>query len=70
MINVQFLDLPCRVKAVSIKNEDQSYTVILNSKLNQEQQLQSYKHELIHIINYDFDKEDADRIEQLSRVRG
>lgn len=67
MVNVQFLDLPVRVKAVSTKNEDNSYTVILNSKLSYEQQLESYKHEIFHIENNDFVKECVDSIEYNAR---
>jgi len=63
MVNVKFLDLPCRIKAVSTKNEDETYTVVINSKLNHEQQLESYKHEITHIVNEDFVKEDVDSIE-------
>ena len=63
MLNIKYLDLPCTVKAVSTKNEDDSYTVILNSKLNYEQNVSSYKHEMSHISNNDFCKECADNIE-------
>ena len=63
MVVVKYLDLPPRIKAVSTKNEDDSYTVILNSKLNHEQNIESYKHEIDHIENNDFCKECADCIE-------
>ena len=63
MLNIKYLDLPGTVKAVSTKNEDDSYTVILNSKLNYEQNISSYKHEISHIDNDDFCKECADSIE-------
>lgn len=63
MVNVKFLDLPPKIKAVATKNEDNTYTVILNSKLNYEQQLESYKHEIDHIKNNDFCKECVDHIE-------
>lgn len=63
MINVKYLQLPLRVKAVSIKNEDDSYTIILNSKLNLEQNKESYLHEIEHIKQNDFDKEDVNKIE-------
>lgn len=69
MVNVRFLQLPCRVKAFTTKNEDDSYTIILNSRLNYEQQLKSYKHELDHIQNNDFDKEDVDVIEYYAHER-
>ena len=63
MVNVQYLQLPCKIKAVSTKNNDDSYTVILNSKLSYEQHLESYIHELKHITNEDHEKYDVDLIE-------
>ena len=68
MVLVKFVDLPCRVKAVSTENEDGSYTVILNSKLNYEQNVESFKHEIRHIEKKDFDKDDVDMIELLNHV--
>jgi hypothetical protein len=57
------MDLPCRVKATSTINEDGSYTIVINSKLNIEQQLEGYLHELHHIDNNDFYSEDVSEIE-------
>ena len=68
MVNVHLLPLPCRIKAVSTKNEDDSYTIILNSRLSHEQQIKSYKHELKHIKNGDFDKENVDIIEYIAHM--
>lgn len=63
MVNVKFLDMPGRIKAVATKNEDDSLTVVINSRLNCEQQREGYKHELTHIINEDHDKYDVNTIE-------
>lgn len=63
MLNIKYLDLPGTIKAVSTKNEDDSYTVILNSKLNYEQNVSSYNHEISHIDNNDFVKECVNDIE-------
>ncbi|MGE4272104.1 MAG: hypothetical protein AB7E31_04440 [Desulfitobacterium sp.] len=71
VINVNFLELPCRIKAVSLKNDDDSYTVILNSKLSAEQQKDSFQHELDHIENDDFCTDsDVDEIEHLAHKYG
>ena len=70
MVIVKYLDLPCRVKGICTENEDDSYTIILNSKLNYEQNVESYKHELSHISNNDFSKECVDKIECDSRKLG
>ena len=63
MVNIRYLNLPGRVKAVSTKNEDDSYTVVINSRLNHEQQIEGYKHELHHIVNEDHAKYDVESIE-------
>lgn len=52
-----FKDLPTQIKALTVKNKDGSYTIILNSRLNYEQQQQSFLHELQHMINFDLEKE-------------
>ena len=68
MLLVKYIDLPPKIKAVSTENEDGSYTVILNSKLNYEQNLESYQHEIRHIEKKDFDKYDVNVIEFLNHV--
>ena len=50
-------DMPTTVKAVTVTNSDGTFTIIINSKLNYEQQCESFSHEIIHIMNCDFDKE-------------
>ncbi len=57
-----------KVKAVSARNEDDSYTIFINSILNYEQQCKSYKHELNHIKRNDFDKHDVNKIELQARM--
>ena len=51
-------DMPTTVKAVTVKNEDDTYTILVNSKLNYEQQQESFIHEIMHIINCDFEKDE------------
>lgn len=62
-INVVLMDNPFGIKGSVNKNDDGSYTVIINSKLNAEQQREVYLHEVEHIENGDFDKSDVDIIE-------
>lgn len=69
MINVQYLQLPSRIKALSTVNEDCSYTIILNSCLNYEQNRKSLFHEISHIENDDFYKDNVDEIEITVRER-
>lgn len=40
-------------------NEDDTYTIFLNSRLSHERQLEAYKHALKHIVNGDFEKDDS-----------
>lgn len=63
-INVCLIDLPATVKSYVAANADQSYTIVLNSNLNYEQNMKSYQHEIDHINNGDYDKKcSADWIE-------
>lgn len=55
-MNVILCDLPERVKGMVVRtfDGDECYTIVLNSKLNREQQLEAYRHELEHIECDDF----------------
>lgn len=56
------------VKGCTKKNEDGSYTVFLNPDYTQEQQKETFYHELNHIFNGDLDScnLDINRIEAIS----
>ena len=56
IVNVRMINLPTTIKAYVVSNADQSYTIVLNSNLNHEQNLKSYMHEMKHIKNGDYDK--------------
>ena len=62
-IYVRLIDLPATIKAYVVANADQSYTIVLNSTLNHEQNMKSYAHEMKHILGDDFTKEDINKIE-------
>lgn len=68
-VKVIFCDLPPSVKGMLVKtfDEDECYTVVINSRLNAEQQREAYEHELRHLKAKDFDEIDksADQIERL-----
>ena len=59
MINstVIFADLPLDVKGMVVKtfDEEECFTIVINSRLNNEQQRDAYKHELKHVEYRDFD---------------
>lgn len=46
--------MPGTIKAYTVNNKDDTYTIVLNARLSHEQHLVSYKHELMHIINGDY----------------
>ena len=46
-----------------IKNEDGSYTILINAKLSDQGRIEAYEHALRHIENDDFDKTNVQEIE-------
>lgn len=64
-IGVYFLDMDTAVEEEVHPNEDGSFTIIINSRLNCEQQMMAYQHALTHIMNDDFSKACADDIEKV-----
>lgn len=59
-INIQVLDFKNSIPATSCLNDDGSYTIFLNSRLNIETQSNAYLHELGHIVRLDFDNSHSD----------
>lgn len=64
MVNVRLLQLPVTIRGFVKENEDGTYTIVLNSRLSYEQNLKTYKHELSHIANNDFQKHDVNEAER------
>jgi Zn-dependent peptidase ImmA (M78 family) len=63
-ITTELVNLPTSVKGFSKANNDMTYTIIINARLSEEQQRNTYKHELEHIKKDDFRSLDnADNIE-------
>lgn len=63
-IFVKKVNLPVSIGAYTIRDKNSDFTVFINARSNYERQLESYFHELEHINNGDFDKEEtADSIE-------
>ena len=63
-IGVYFEDMSSKVEEQVIFNEDGSYSIFINARLNWERQMKAYKHALEHIMRDDFGKECADDIEK------
>lgn len=55
-VNVHLADMPASIPAYSVANPDLSYTIVLNSRLSHERQLQAYHHEMLHIEGGDYRK--------------
>ena len=62
-INTRLIDMDVLIGEQVIKNNDDSYTILLNARLSHERQLECYRHALLHINNEDFSKYNADKIE-------
>ena len=63
-IGVYFLDMDSLIHEQVVFNEDGSFSIFINSRLNHERQMLAYQHALKHIMNDDFCKECADDIEK------
>lgn len=55
-VNVIIVDMPCSIRGFTRKNAE-NCTIFLNSRLNREQNLKTYKHELDHILKNHLDME-------------
>lgn len=55
-VNTILANLPSTIAAYTVSNADMSYTIVLNSRLNYERQLEAYHHEMNHIESADYDK--------------
>lgn len=57
-INVIYCDLPPKVKGMVVKtfDEEECYTIVLNSRLTAEQNRETYEHEMKHLKARDFDE--------------
>ena len=47
-----------------VLNEDGSFSIFINARLNWERQMVAYQHAIRHIMEDDFSKECADEIEK------
>lgn len=64
MIRLKELQLPAAVRAFTVPDLNGDYDIIVNADLSDEAKLKAFKHELSHILNNDFEKTDADSIEE------
>ena len=64
VVNIELKDFPVPGREMVILNEDGSYTILINSKLNWESQMKGYIHAMRHIFGEDFDKNNVQEIEK------
>ena len=65
-VNVVLLDFPNYGREMVVLNEDGSYTILINSKLSHESQIEAYTHAMRHINNHDFEKSNVQQIEAVA----
>lgn len=63
---IRYVDLPCRVKGVTVMDEEGFFNVYINSRLSYDCQQKTIKHELTHIQRGDFFK--ADKLERIEAM--
>lgn len=54
-IGVYLIDLPTSIRGFTVRNADDSYTIIINAGMSDVMQRDTYDHEIEHINNHDFD---------------
>lgn len=52
---VVLIDMPVKIKGITIMNSDDSYTIFINARLSSQMQCATYDHEMEHINNKDYD---------------
>ena len=63
-IGVHFIDMDTAIDEQIVCNEDGSYSIFLNARKSNTQQMLAYQHAIRHIMDGDFEKASADQIER------
>lgn len=70
-IVVRFLEnAPAGFHGMVVRNDDDTYTILLDPNDSSDQILETYLHELNHISNNDFNKEDIQAVEAAAHMGG
>lgn len=70
-IVVRFLEnAPAGFHGMVVRNDDDTYTILLDPNDSSDQILETYLHELNHISNNDFHKEDIQAVEAAAHMGG
>lgn len=64
-IIARYKDMPCTIKSFVRKNEDDSFTIVINTRIGSAEQRKAFAHELKHIIDDDLSSDQfVDNIEK------
>lgn len=63
VVNCNIINFPNGGNEMVVKNEDGSYTILINAKLSDRGRIEAYEHALKHIENEDFEKMNVQEIE-------
>lgn len=63
VVNCNIINFPNGGNEMVVKNEDGSYTILINAKLSAQGRIEAYEHALKHIENEDFEKTNVQEIE-------
>lgn len=63
-LTLVYVDFPARGREMVTRNEDGSYTALINSRLSADAQRDAIRHALRHIERGDFDRLDVQAIEE------
>ena len=63
-INTQVVSACSKIRAYTVKNSDDSYTIFINDNVGYEERLRAYQHEMKHITQNDFYNENIQIIEK------
>ncbi len=66
-VYVHLMDMPGNTKEAVTENPDSTYSVFINSRLSQEEQLKAFRHAVKHIDRNDFTNYNVQIIEYQSR---
>lgn len=67
-VNIVLLDIDYKTNEVVSENEDGSYTIVINARLNEDGRIRAYKHAMHHINNIDFAKDNVQQIEHVAHA--
>lgn len=58
-IRVFLIDLPHGIQSYATKNEDESYTILINARLGNDIQIAAYDREIKRIESGDYDRQEG-----------